>query len=111
MDDTGVGAEKYSERMPFQGKREAPAPGTGAGPGGGVTTATSSVGPPEMLLNEIAESLRDTTRKPSFAKIQSVQVCEVATIFWGGLPRDYLLGQPENVFLRYPSRISWTQRS
>lgn len=84
MDNIGIREEGNAVTIPFQGKREAPAPGTGAGPGGGVAAATSSSAavmeegiksPPEMLLNEIAESLRDTARKPSFAKIQSVQVC------------------------------------
>lgn len=52
--------------------------------GGGLTVLIPPVGsgavvghlrsPSEIMLDDIAESLADTTRKPSFARMQSVQV-------------------------------------
>ncbi|CAM9253519.1 unnamed protein product [Ectocarpus sp. 13 AM-2016] len=61
-----------------RGERKAAARG-----GGGVTVVIPPVGsgavvghlrsPSEILLDDIAESLADTTRKPSFARMQSVQ--------------------------------------
>lgn len=55
------------------------------GGAGGMTVAIPSLGgcggaeghlrsPSEIMLDEIAESLADTSRKPSFARMQSVQV-------------------------------------
>ncbi|CAM9091953.1 unnamed protein product [Ectocarpus sp. 4 AP-2014] len=61
-----------------QGERKAAARG-----GGGLTVVISPVGsgavvghlrsPSEIMLDDIADSLADTTRKPSFARMQSVQ--------------------------------------
>lgn len=52
--------------------------------GGGLTVVIPPLGsgavvghlrsPSEILLDDIAESLADTSRKPSFARMQSVQV-------------------------------------
>lgn len=62
-----------------RGERKAAARG-----GGGLTVVIPPVGsgavvghlrsPSEIMLDDIAESLADTTRKPSFARMQSVQV-------------------------------------
>lgn len=77
-DVAGGGAEAYSVGASSGGERGPPAHG------GGLTVVIPPPGamegslktPPEMLLDEIAESLRDTSRQPSFAKIQSVQVSQ-----------------------------------
>lgn len=76
MDIAGGGVEALSVMVSSGGERGA------AARAGGFTVVIppadavkgSLKTPPEILLDEIAVSLRDSTRQPSFAKIQSVQV-------------------------------------
>lgn len=75
MDIAGGGVEALSVMVSSGGERGA------AARAGGFTVVIppadavkgSLKTPPEILLDEIAVSLRDSTRQPSFAKIQSVQ--------------------------------------
>lgn len=80
-DVAGGGCVEASAVMPPSGGWRGAEAARGCGvtamiPPSAGTTFGYLKSPHEMLLDEIAVSLRDTTRQPSFARIQSVQVSQ-----------------------------------